>query len=114
MANNNDQHKGYHRLAAVIAADNSGAIFRSFDYLNALSLLSLQAEITELQAHFQYQCSADDRSTDEDEKLYSQWFLKLRESKERSGDQYAMLETLRERLSEYSESASSLALSEGG
>ena len=95
--------QGYHKLAALMAEDNSIAIFRCFDYINMLSLLSLQAEIIDLQGHFRYQCQLDDNSLDVDEKSYSQWFLKLQESQGSDADQYRMLKELRGKVKEYSE-----------
>ena len=68
---NSYKPSGYHRLARLMTADNSLAIFRRFDYINAIGLLSLQAEITDMQSEFSQQCRMDDASTDLDEKAYS-------------------------------------------
>jgi hypothetical protein len=50
---------GYHRLATLMTRDESLAIFRRYNFINFISLLSLQAEIQELQADFLDQCRRD-------------------------------------------------------
>ena len=93
---------GYHRLATLMSEDQSIAIFRRFDYVNMLSLLSLQAEIQELQEDFRFQCDRDRFSGDQQKQMYSRWFQQLRESEDGKSAQYEKLKHLRERLSEYS------------
>jgi len=44
----------YHRLATLMTRDESLAIFRRYNFVNIISLLSLQAEIQELEADFLY------------------------------------------------------------
>ena len=47
-------------LATLMTRDDSLAIFRRYDFANTISLLSLQAEIQELQADFLDQCRRDE------------------------------------------------------
>jgi len=93
--------QGYHRLASIMARDKSMAIFRRFDDLTMLNLLSLQAEIVDLQKHLQLQCELDDTSRVGDEKEYSQYFLKLHKS---DGDQLRKLRVIGEKIQKYSKS----------
>jgi len=44
--------RGYPRLADLMGKEKDIAIFRRFDDLNILSLLSLQAEIVQLEKEF--------------------------------------------------------------
>lgn len=94
--------QGYHRLANVMSKDNSIAIFRRFDDINMLNLLSLQAEIFDLQNCFKLQCQIDDNSTDPNKQEFSKYFLGLHRSKGKDNQQYAMLLELREKMKEYS------------
>lgn len=50
----------YPRLAALMGKEKNVAIFRRFDDLNILCLLSLQAEIVQLEKEFKMECIADD------------------------------------------------------
>ncbi|KAI1151268.1 hypothetical protein F4825DRAFT_451676 [Nemania diffusa] len=69
---------GYHRLANIMHQDGNFAIFRRFQEMNILHLMSLQAEILDLQAWFQHR-----RSEDETEHpIYSRSFQELRQSRE--------------------------------
>lgn len=43
------QKRGYHKLASFMASENESAIFRRFTRLNLLNLMSLQAELMELE-----------------------------------------------------------------
>ncbi|RDL37957.1 uncharacterized protein BP5553_05390 [Venustampulla echinocandica] len=100
---------GYHRLASVMSQDANIAIFRRFQELNMLRLLSLQAEIFDLQGHFQFQCQSDDSSNDPLEVQYSRYFLELRKSgKSASGHQWQMLTELGIKLDEYMQQLSSI------
>ncbi|KAI0197266.1 hypothetical protein EV127DRAFT_507520 [Xylaria flabelliformis] len=68
---------GYHRLANIMQQDENFAIFRRFQEMNILQLMSLQAEILDLQACFQNR-----RSKDETEHpTYSSSFRELRQSR---------------------------------
>ncbi len=94
--------QGYPRLAGIMTRDKSTAIFRRFDDLTLLNLLSLQAEIVDLQKHFRLQCELDDNSKVGNEKEYSQYFLKLHNS---DGDQLRKLREIGEKIQKYSESS---------
>lgn len=93
---------GYHRLATLMTRDQSIAIFRRFDFANILGLLSLQAEIIELQEDFRVQCYRDKMSGNQDREMYSSWFQKLREADQGKADQYLKLKSLREKVKDYS------------
>lgn len=93
---------GYHKLAALMTRDDSIAIFRRFDCVNMLSLLSLQAEIQELQEDFRDQCGRDQASGITEKEMYTFWFQKLRQSEKGNSAQYQKLKLLREKTKEYS------------
>lgn len=98
------QPKGYPRLASLMAREKEVAIFRRFDYLNYLSLLSLQSEIVNLEAELRVASRADDASTQGAQAIntsqYAKNFKILRES---GSSQYTILEKIRQKLREYSE-----------
>ncbi|TRX89113.1 hypothetical protein FHL15_010030 [Xylaria flabelliformis] len=75
---------GYHRLANIMQQDENFAIFRQFREMNIIQLMSLQAEILDLQAWFQNR-----RFEDETEHpTYSSSFRELRQSQhEQTPDQ---------------------------
>ena len=91
--------KGYHKLAALMSDDKDIAIFRRFDDLNLLSLLSLQAEILELRQSLRRTCLLDDTHGQENEKNYSSNF-KL--SRNNNSEQYKRIEVIRQKLKDYS------------
>lgn len=93
---------GYHRLATLMTKDQRIAIFRRFDFVNLLGLLSLQAEIAELEADFRYQARADKTSRDPEEEMFSEWFQLLRKAQNGQSAQYEKLKTLRTKMKEYS------------
>ena len=92
--------KGYYKLADLMSNDKDIAIFRRFDDLNLLCLLSLQAEILELRQILRRTCFVDDTVGEENEKKYSGNF-KL--SRDDGSEQHKRIEVLREKLREYSE-----------
>lgn len=92
--------KGYHRLADLMCHYPETAIFRRFGALNMLNLLSLQAELIDLQVQFRDIWVEDDASVDLDEKDYSTYFRKLVKSE--TSLQYEMLLEARKKLQEYS------------
>ena len=91
--------KGYHKLAKLMSDDKDIAIFRRFDDLNLLSLLSLQAEILELRQSLRRTCLLDDTHGQENEKKYSSNF-KL--SRNNQSEQYKRIEVIRQKLKDYS------------
>lgn len=70
----------YHRLARIMARENNLAIFRRFDEINLLQLMSLQAEIVELKSLFETGCQQDDEAG----LMYSKSFHELRRSQPRN------------------------------
>jgi hypothetical protein len=92
--------RGYHRLADLMGHYPEAAILRSFGSLNMLNLLSLQAELVDLEVQFRDIWVDDDNSPDDSEKQYSTSFRQLHHS----GDsiQFKMLLDIRKKLSEYS------------
>lgn len=98
------QPKGYPRLASLMAKEKEVAIFRRFDHLNLLSLLSLQSEIVNLEAELRVTSRADDGTTQGAQAInasqYAKNFKMLRES---GSSQYTILEKIRGKLREYSE-----------
>ena len=63
--------EGYHRLASIMAREQDLAVSRRFGFVNIISLLSLQAEVQELQEDFRDQCKEDTTSGDDEKKMYS-------------------------------------------
>ncbi|KAF4823574.1 hypothetical protein CGCSCA5_v001689 [Colletotrichum siamense] len=103
------QAKGYPRLASLMAKEKEVAIFRRFDHLNLLSLLSLQSELIQLEVELRIASRADDDSTHGqaiDTSHYTKNFKMLRES---GASQYTLLERLRGRLREYNDLAIQIA-----
>ncbi|KAI8274565.1 hypothetical protein K4K60_009561 [Colletotrichum sp. SAR11_57] len=89
-----------------MAKENEVAIFRRFDHLNFLSLLSLQSEIIQLEVELRIVSRVDDdeaqRGLSIDTSQYAKNFKILRES---GSSQYTLLEKLRGRLREYNDLA---------
>ncbi|KAF4343572.1 hypothetical protein FBEOM_2481 [Fusarium beomiforme] len=103
------QPTGYARLARFMAKDKKEAIFRRFEDLNFLSLLSLQAEIVELEAELRQVMQADDEAegtttlTDEGNKTYMRSDLSknFKLSRDAHSQQYQILQVIRGKLKEY-------------
>ncbi|KAF2725246.1 hypothetical protein K431DRAFT_300152 [Polychaeton citri CBS 116435] len=91
--------RGYHRLADLMGHYPETAIFRRFGSLNMLNLLSLQAELIDLQIQFRDIWAEDDISMDLNEKEYSTYFRKLMRSE--TSLQHEMLLAIRKKLHEY-------------
>jgi hypothetical protein len=94
--------QGYHRLANVMSNDASFAIFRNFNEINVLNLLSLQAEINDLRHKFGFLHRSDDVSNDATRREFSRRFLLLHRSEGDKGRQYQTLLQLRSKMKEYS------------
>ncbi len=92
--------RGYPRLAALMGKEKDVAIFRRFDDLNMLCLLSLQAEIVQLETEFKIECIADDTSGLRPALEYSGNFKLARNN---TSAQHTKLKTIRELIREYSE-----------
>lgn len=79
------------------------AIFRRFDHLNMLNLLSLQAELMDLEVHLQNIRGEDEISGDPSRTLHAVSFYEMRQSKSEGGDlQWQILMDIRAKLQEYS------------
>ncbi|TEA19946.1 hypothetical protein C8034_v004271 [Colletotrichum sidae] len=104
------QPRGYARLANLMAKEKDVAIFRRFDNLNLLSLLSLQAEIVQLEVELRIAMRADEdfggSSTASpqvsghhvDTSVYSGNFRLSRQADSR---QYQILDKIRGKLKDY-------------
>ncbi|EEU34028.1 uncharacterized protein NECHADRAFT_85466 [Fusarium vanettenii 77-13-4] len=89
---------GYQKLAALMGRTNDLGVFRKFTRLNMLSLLSLQAELVELEADYGDICEDDVQGG---EKFHLS-FQELRNSREKPNSfQYEKLQEIRARLGEY-------------
>ncbi|KAK0658714.1 hypothetical protein QBC41DRAFT_308131 [Cercophora samala] len=88
---------GYPRLAAFMrGSQNEVAILKRFDHANVLALLSLQAEVVELEQEYRDQCLLDHQ--DDSTRRFSESLKLSRHSK---SPQYEKLMELREKLEEY-------------
>lgn len=104
----NAEPRGYHRLADLMGHYPEAAIFRRFGSLNMLNLLSLQAELIDLQVQFRDIWAEDEGSPDDCEKQFSTYFRTLRKSEDSL--QFTMLLSIREKIKEYSMSTPALIL----
>ncbi|PVI02231.1 hypothetical protein DM02DRAFT_653699 [Periconia macrospinosa] len=95
--------KGYPKLASLMGRSNDVAIFRRFNELNMLSLLSLQSELAALREEFWSQCQADDLAGPPFDK-FSQNYETLRDvSGVKTEKQYEILLKIRNGMKEYNE-----------
>jgi len=96
---------GYTKLASLMGNHAEVAIFRRFNVLNALNLLYLQSEISELEESLHRACEADARSCDVNRKRYDRHWLSLSESSIKlngNAEQWNLVLKIREKLKEYS------------
>jgi hypothetical protein len=93
--------QGYHRFAGIMSRDKSLAIFRRFDDLFYLSLMSIQAEILGLRDSFRHQCERDRISGNQSATDSSPYFLELYGSNENESTQLKRLIEIRSKLREY-------------
>jgi hypothetical protein len=100
--------RGYPRLAAAMAWDPALMVMPRFRELNALNLLCLQAEITDLEEKLNNITWEDDHSVSPDARSYSCNFDKLREHG-KDCTQWCLYLDLRVKLQEYSKLLSRLA-----
>lgn len=91
--------KGYPRLAQLMGGYADVAIFRRFGTLNCLNILSLQAEILDLEDRLKDRIETDDRSSDAAVRELAEDFYALRKS---DGEQKRLLKLIRPKLKEYS------------
>jgi hypothetical protein len=88
---------GYHTLASLMGRDGEYAIFRKFSSLNMLNLMTLQAELLELENRYKETLYMDERN--EKGIPLATSFMALRKSNSR---QKEVLEEIRKKLDEYS------------
>jgi len=96
---------GYTRLASLMGAHPETAILRRFGSLNALNLLYLQAELTNLENALQKEAKADAESGHFDRTLYNRDWQSLSESvttENGNPRQWELILQVREKLNEYS------------
>ena len=95
--------RGYPKLAKLMGTHHETAIFRRFGELNMLNLLSLQAELTDLEIQLQSIRNEDEVSDDPVRSLYAIDFHEMsKQGDERDDQQWQMLLRIREKLQEYS------------
>lgn len=88
---------GYHTLASLMGRDGEYAIFRKFSSLNMLNLMTLQAELLELENKYKDTLYMDERN--EKGIPLATSFMALRKSNSR---QKEVLGEIRKKLDEYS------------
>jgi len=94
---------GYLKLASLMGHHTETAIFRRFGQLNMLNLLSLQAELTDLEFQLQHIRQEDEASDDPLRMLHTIDFWELRQSRKAGDDlQWQTLLNIRQKLQEYS------------
>ncbi|KAF8856779.1 hypothetical protein BDZ45DRAFT_803912 [Acephala macrosclerotiorum] len=104
--------RGYRKLAALMGASRELAIFRRFDSLNMLKIMSLQAELIELEDHYKQACNEDDdRSAHHDRQWYTRSFKALLDDTTPSRQRENFLK-IRKKLTEYNEALLQVALLE--
>ena len=91
--------KGYPKLANLMSTKPPAAVFRRFGALTMLNLMSLQAELIEIEAKLQQLQLKDDKSSDE-KAGYSENFSALHKSVAKD-EQRELLNTSREKLMQY-------------
>lgn len=97
------QPKGYHKLAMLMGPNTEVAIFRRFGTLNMFTLLFMQAELMELERQFTSACLDDAASDIGAINEYCSNFVKLRKNDQQENrDQLQMLQTIRQKLQDYS------------
>jgi hypothetical protein len=96
--------KGYPRLASLMAKSTNLMIFRRFNNLNIFNLLSLQAELVDLEEQLKERWEDDDTSTDESEQQHSNYFKLIREptDTQENKEQWKLILRIRDVLSKYS------------
>ena len=86
-------------MAALMSREKDVAIFRRFDNLNILCLLSLQSEIIHMEKELMIAYCVEDEAVAQDV-AHSANFRLARDS---NGEQHHKLKALRELLKEYSQ-----------
>lgn len=95
-------HKGYPKLAdAYMGRYQTAAIFRRFGFLTTLNLMSLQAELVNLEHRLRTAIERDDTSADAKRDCLSTDFYELRAATPPNDKQRELLKASREKLKEY-------------
>ena len=111
MAASSPVPRGYHKLASLMSADDETAIFRRFSRLNMLVLMSLQAELMDLEDEFEQTCIEDEQVPDSNgRKKFSVDFKALKAAKAPDDLQWKALIKIKNKLREYSKHSPSNAL----
>jgi len=93
------ENPGYHTLASIIGKNSEYAVFRKFSSLNAINLMSLQAELLELE--HQYKLMILKNEKDENGIAVATCFKALHSSK---SQQKKLLNKIGSKLDAYSKS----------
>lgn len=96
---------GYPRLASLMGAHPEIATFRRFGALNALNLLYMQAELTDLENSLHKQAKSDAESGHPDRSIYHRDWQTLSESlttEDGNPAQWRTMLKVKDKLSEYS------------
>jgi hypothetical protein len=102
--------EGYAKIASRISIHPELGIYRRFAALNARNLLYLQAELHGLEQELD-EITREDAAAEGDRKLYSRDWHTLATCADNDRRQWEIMSRIREKLKEYSESASSLPMS---
>lgn len=96
---------GYSRLASLMGAHPEIATFRRFRALNALNLLYMQAELTDLENSLHKQAKSDAESGHFERSIYRRDWQTLSESlttEDGNSAQWRTMLKVKDKLSEYS------------
>ncbi|PMD16822.1 hypothetical protein NA56DRAFT_579789 [Hyaloscypha hepaticicola] len=96
--------KGYKKIAALMGKYPELGMVSQFSFLNIQSLLYRQAELIGLQQDLHELEAANDRSQDEEKRLFSRDWYALSSAEEHDGsdEQWRLVLLIREKLKEYS------------
>lgn len=96
--------KGYKKIAALMGKYPGLGMVSQFSFLNIQSLLYRQAELIGLQQDLHELEAANDRSQDEEKRLFSRDWYALSSAEEHDGsdEQWRLVLLIREKLKEYS------------
>lgn len=91
----------YAVLAELMGSNKEIAMFRKFDAMNMLSLLSMQAELIDLERELENEVMNDERSEKPETRIASKYFHQMRRVESDSG-QWEKIVMIRRKLKEYS------------
>ena len=95
------QIKGYPKLARMLSIFPEAAVFRRFGNLGMLNLLSLQAELIDIETRLGDTWEDDDTSSVSEVREYTSDFYRLHRSKQPFDDQLELLNESRQKLGRY-------------